>query len=219
MSLWDSIGSLFKGKPGIAARDTARIYILDGERMLESRGGEKVGPLDRFQLLQRMAQFAEREKICLQIVFAGRPLREVAHGGTYKGVKVYYAEQPSHVADQVDKLLRKAGRNAVVFSFDSQTEQRVSSRGGVSMRIGTLRKALENGGVGGGDGDDSSRGRRHDRRMRPPRGGRRGEGRDGRDNREQREPRPDSQSQEADQTSSGEPGSDTTVKNLIDLVE
>ena len=226
MSLWDSIGSLFKAKPGSAARDTGRIYILDGERMLEGRGGEKIGPLDRFQLLQRMAQFADREKIRLQVVFAGRPLREVAHAGTYNGVKVYYAEQPSEVANQVDKLLRQAGRNAIVFSFDSQSEQRINGRGGVTMRISTLRKALENGGGNGGEGDDPSRGRRHDRRMRPPRGGRRGEGRDGRDGRdnrgegrEQREPRPDSQAPEADQTSSGETGSDTTVKNLIDLVE
>ncbi len=225
MSLWDSIGSLFKPKAGGAVRDTARVYILDGERMIEGRGGEKVGPMDRFQLLQRMAQFADREKIRLQIVFAGRPLREVAHAGTYNGVKVYYAEQPSEVANQVDKLQRSAGRNSVVISFDLQTEQRVTGRGGISIRISTLRKAMENGGGGVGDGDDSGRGRRNDRRSRPPRGGRRGEGRDGRegrdnrdgrDNREQREQRPDNQNQEADQTSSGD---DTTVKNLIDLVE
>lgn len=219
MSLWDSIGSLFKAKPAGAARDTARVYILDGEKMVEGRGGEKVGPMDRFQLLQRMAQFADREKIRLQMVFAGRPLREVAHGGTFNGVKVYYAEQASDVANQVDKLVRQAGRNATVISFDLQSEQRITSRGGISIRSSTLRKAMENGGGSSGDGDDSNRGRRDGRRMRSPRGGRRGEGREGRegrDNREQREPRPDNQSQESDQTSSGD---DTTVKNLIDLVE
>ncbi|HEY8240134.1 MAG TPA: NYN domain-containing protein [Kiritimatiellia bacterium] len=230
MSFWDSIGSLFKGggKPS-AARDGSRKYILDGERMLDNRGGEKPGPLDRFQLLQRMAQFAEREGLKMQVVFAGRPLREAANGSAYNGVQVYYVEQASGIVDQLDKLVRRAGRNAVVITSDNQAEARAREFGASSMRTSTLRKALEGGnGEQGGGHEDGRNGRR---RQRPPRGGRRDHRRpDDRD----RPPRADDsvagggdqpeqqqqdQDQEHDRNREREPAADTTVKNLIDLVE
>ncbi|HEY8241407.1 MAG TPA: NYN domain-containing protein [Kiritimatiellia bacterium] len=222
MSFWDSIGSLFKGggKPA-AARDSSRKYVLDGERMLDNRGGDKSGPLERFQLLQRMAQFAEREGIKLQIVFAGRPLREVANGGSYNGVQVYYAEQATGIADQLDKLVRRAGRNTIVITNDGQAEARAREFGAYSMRTSTLRKALE-GGNGEGGGDDGRNGRR---RQRPPRGGRR-DHRDQRPDDRNRQPRADdsqpgegAQQDESRRESRPESAADTTVKNLIDLVE
>jgi predicted RNA-binding protein with PIN domain len=214
MSFWDSIGSLFKGggKPS-AARDSSRVYILDGERMLEGRGGDKAGPLERFQLLQRMAQFAEREGIKLQIIYAGRPLREVANGGSYNGVQVHFVEQASGILDQLDKLARRAGRNAMVITSDSQAEARIRDFGALTMRTSTLRKALE-GGNGEGGGDDR-RGDRQ-RRQRPPRG-RRPDHRP--DDRQQQQRSDESSNGSEPRESSGNSAADTTVKNLIDLVE
>jgi predicted RNA-binding protein with PIN domain len=221
MSFWDSIGGIFKGggKPS-AARDTGRTYILDGERMLEGRGGNSAGPLDRFQLLQRMAQFSEREGIKMQVVFAGRALREVANGAAYNGVQVFYVEQPANVIDQLDKLARRAGRNVVVITSDQQVEARVREIGAYNMRTSTLRKALEGNGESGEDRRD--RGDRGDRRrQRPPRGGRRPDNRQQQDDRPRSDDSLEGTGQEDQQRERDRSGSavDTTVKNLIDLVE
>ncbi len=227
MSLWDSIKGAFAGRPaGEVARDSNLVYIVDGDTVYEGRGNP--GPAERAGLLNRLAAFGQREKIQLQVVMGGRPLREAAHGDVLNGVHVYYAEQGGGMAEQVGQLAQRAGR-CIVISSDKAVEAKVAGTGAHLMKGSTLRKALEGEGSGGGDeqgggrGERRDRGDRGDRRDRGGRGERRDRGdrgdRGDRPPREQREPR----EQRADQqpaadadTSSAEPMSADSTSDGTD---
>lgn len=216
MSLLDRIRSAFSGKSEGAAHDTSRVYIVDGDRITE--GNERPGPAERFQILQRLARFADREKVQMQVVLGGRALREVAHGDEFNGLKVYYSEQVEAIADQIMQLYQGSRRDkAVVITSDPQLETRVLEQGGALMKSSTLRKGLEGGNGGGGGEEYSGRhGRRRDRGRRGDRGDR-GDRRGGDRRPDQQESREAASSSES--SGQREPGGETTVKNLIDLVE
>jgi hypothetical protein len=184
--------------------------------LAESRGAG-VGPVERLQVLKRLAQFAGREQIRVQAIVGGRPLREVNHGGNLDGVTVYFAENAQDATDQIAKLYRGG---AVVVTSDAQIEERIAGLGGQTIKISTLRKAIEGDGGGGQEirGDRSQR-RRGDRPPRRDRGERGDRG-----DRDQR-PRPDREPQGQDsepqeqRPERSEPRGDSSVNNLIDLVE
>lgn len=214
MSLWESLLGVMGGKS--SGGSTAKACLIDGERMLDGRGG---GPVERVQTLQRLAQFAERENIQCQVVFAGRPLREVANGGDFGPVKVFFSEQASGISEQLESLSRSgAGRQAIVVTADKELEDRMIARGTQVMKVSTLRKAMDPSNLGGGEGGPMGR------RDQGRRGGRDRGGRDRRDRRggppnqqQDQQQRPQrEESSPADETSSG---SEPSVKNLIDLVE
>lgn len=169
MGLFDSIKSVFGGSATPAAeRETGCVYIVDAEKLADSREG-RVGPVERFRAIQQLSRFAEREKVEIIAVVGGRPLREVAHGELFNGVRVFYVEENSVMSDQIEKALNHArGRKTVVITSDKQFEIRLHQRGIDTMRVTTLRKAFE-----GGDGGSSESGRgRGDRDRRGRRGGR-----------------------------------------------
>lgn len=219
MSLWANISKLFGGSGG-GARAGFRTCVVDAERLADSRGGG-IGPVERLQSLQRLAQFASREQVRVQAVLCGRPLREVAHGEELNGVRVFYVEQASAIGDQIAKL---AGSGMLAIVGDTATEQKMASRGIATLKCTTLRKALSEGGEGGGQeprGDRHGMRRRGDRPRRDR--GNRGDRGDRPDRGGDRERRPDQAprepAQESATASRPEPGNETTVKNLIDLVE
>jgi len=231
MSLFGKIAALFSG--GSAAY---RVCVVDGERLA---GGDRVGPGERFQALARLARFAAREELQIKVVFGGRPLREADEGADYNGVQVFYGESPAQVREKLTKVLSSAGRSTgVLATSDQALESEVSGRGFTTMRLSTIRKAMESSsadGSGGERGGDRGGGRDRDRD-----GGRRG-GRDRRDrrggdrDRRDRRPQPEGQSSEGGNAPVGEGqgggqpsapqggGSQSNqqdpVKNLIDLVE
>ena len=214
MSLWESIMGIVGGKS--AGGSTAKSCVIDGERLMDGRGG---GPVERVQVLQRLAQFSEREQLKCQVVFAGRPLREVAHGGDFGPLKVYFAEQASGISEQVESLARSgAGRQSVVVTSDKELEDRLVGRGAQVMRTSTLRKAMDPSNLGGGEGGSMGRRDHGGRRGGRDRGGRdRRDRRDGPPSQQQQDQRPRrDESSQSDQTNSG---SEPSVKNLIDLVE
>ena len=224
MSLWDSLRGVLGGKPGASGPESGRSCIVDGEKLLEGRGG---GPVERVQTLQRLAQFVEREQIKLQVVFAGRPLREVANGGSFGTIKVYFSEQASGISDQILKLARDAGRSVLVVTSDKNTDETLVAEGFATMRVSTLRKALDpnQGEQGGGGRRDHGRRnrppRRGDRRDRGPGGQHGGQGQQGsaEDSQDGGSQGRDDADQDDSRERSNQPGNQTTVKNLIDLVE
>jgi hypothetical protein len=84
------------GRAGAASR-----IVVDGSRWSEGRGGDRQSPRDQVQILQLIARFAKQEKIAAQVVFEGRPLREVSEDGDYNGLKVYFAEKQGSAGDLV----------------------------------------------------------------------------------------------------------------------
>jgi len=229
MGLFSMLAGLFSGS------SAHTVCVVDGDRMA---GGERVGPGERFQALNRLSRFASREELEVKVVFSGRPLREAADGESYNGVQVFYAENTEEVTSRIRKLLSSAGRKGVLMTSDRVIEDEMKDRGYATMRLWTLRKAMEaasgeNGGgrreyggdrFGGRDRGDREGGRRHRHRGRGPRRDQpQGEGRPatpagqpGSESTGAPRPAESAPSQPAQHNS---PAADSSVKNLIDLVE
>ena len=238
MSLLDSIKAAFAGKPSVGhtPRDTSRTYLVDAEKLAEGREG-RMGPQERFHAIQTLSRFAEREKITVVAVVGGRPLREVAHGETFNGVRVFYVDAEKTMAEQLQQVLdRELRGRAVVVTNDKQLETTLVGRGVGTLRLTSLRRALDsnNNGEGGGGGDGGGRNReRGDRGDRGDRGGRDRGGRDRRgprpDRRDQQQDRPaqPAQNDQVDDAGSSEQAPDEgrnsgrsgdTIDSLIDRV-
>jgi len=222
MSLLGKLAALFSG-------GTARnVCVVDGDRLA---GGDRVGPGERFQALSKLARFATRENMPVTVVFGGRPLREAADDANYNGVVVRYGETPEEVRSKLVKALGSAGRSRVALvTSDAEFESDMAARGFSTMKVSTLRKAMEppgseggmrEGGSFGGNRERSDRGDRGDRGDRDGnrrnrnrnRGGRRPQGEPGSNN------TPADGSNRSSEGSSSAPASNDPVKNLIDLVE
>ena len=194
---------------GGASATVANRMIVDGTRWAEGRGGDRQSPREQVMILQSIARFAKQEKLETQVVFEGRPLREVSDDGDFSGIKVFFTEKQGSSGDLVLSRARGAGSHGLmVFTVDPVIEQKLSSMGCGVMHTSTLRKATEGGGQpfeqGGGQmmrGGD--RGDRGDRGGRPQQ--------------QQRQPQrpPQQQGEGAAPASSA----NQSVRNLIDLVE
>jgi hypothetical protein len=210
MGILDSIAAVFGGKEQ-TGRDTRRTYIVDGERLAGGReGSDRISPVERVQMLQRLGRFAAREELRMEVVLVGRPLREVGHGDDYSGLKVYYAEQPSKLGEEMAKLVRQArGRGtAVVITADRALEGQMREAGAETMRISTLRKGIE------GPESEGDQGRQQQQRRRRPQQRREREGQQ-----QQQQAAQPSEAQQGAERPSPSRSSDPTVNNLIDLVE
>lgn len=220
--------AIFGGGSKAESSGTGRLCVIDGERMIE---GREAGPGDRFQVLQRLAKFHEREKIKMQVVFGGRPLREAEHGSEFSGVKVLYTEQGQNYVEAFLNIAKDAARreSIMVITNDIELEKKAVEAGAITLRASTLRKAFdgegERSGEGRGEGGGGFRGgdRGGDRGRR--RGGRGGRGRGPGGDRGDRGGRPQGEQQGGGETSGGGEGGGRqqqgggNVSNLIDLVE
>lgn len=142
------------------------LYVVEGGRLAEGRGGEKLSPRDQVQLLHQIARFAKQEEVKVQVVFEGHDLREVADGGEFNGVTVFFTDKAAAVADLMIKLARAGGRSCVVITSDRALESRAASMGFKTMRASTLKKAMEGGGASNGGGGREGGGDRYGRGQR-----------------------------------------------------
>ncbi len=210
------LSKLFGGGSTAAA---ANRMIVDGTRWAEGRSNDRQSPREQVQILQVIARFARQEKIETQVVFEGRPLREVSDDGDFNGLKVFFTEKQGSAGDLVLARARGAGSSGLmIFTADPALEQKATAAGCGVMHTSTLRKATEGGGQqfeqggapmmrGGGDRGDRDRGR-----GRRPMGG-------GRPPQQQQQRPPQRPPQPAE---GGAPETDRasqSVRNLIDLVE
>lgn len=232
MSLLGKIAALFSG-----GGSASRVCVVDGDRMV---GSDRVGPGERFQALNKLARFATREELQVKVVFGGRPLREADEGADYNGVQVFYAESAEQVQDKISKTLSSVGRGrAILVTSDAALEVKEISRGASTMRMSTLRKAMDpgfeangggrEGGAPGGnrerdrDRDGGRRGRGRNRGRRPNQGEQRdnngNNGSNGGDGSENRSRPAESAPAAGDNSGGNSGGGNDAVKNLIDLVE
>lgn len=215
MGLFDSIKSVFGGGATTTSgsRETDRIYIVDAEKLADSREG-RTGPVERFRAIQQLSRFADREKVEITAVVGGRPLREVAHGELFNGVRVFYVEENSSVADQIEKTIGTVhGRKPVVITNDKQLDARLLERGIATLRVSTLRKAFEGG--SGDSNNDGGRGRDRDRRGDRRRGPR--PDRQQRPQQSEQDSAPEADDSSAPESSTADQPGDT-VDGLIDRV-
>jgi hypothetical protein len=167
-------------------------------------------------LLHRLGRFVEREKVEIQTVFEGEPLRRAGDGDEFSGVTVYYAVDGRSLQGEILNLVRKGlkgRRHVTAIVQDVGLEKQAQAAGAHVLRCSTFRKVLDGGGdeghrPGGGGGGGGPR-RRPDRRppqdRRPP---------------DQRSPdqRPPDQRPPSGGNGGGRQGGDA-IRDLIDVVE
>ena len=226
MGFMDAIKSLFSPAGG-SARRNPRAYIVDAARLVDEKTGRRLAPRDQVQILNALARVAKQENLDLQVVFeSDRPLREVDHGGEYNGLKVFYAPDNEQLVAMALKLSRSA--DGALVSSGVTMESRATEAGIPVLCSSTFRKAFLQGGLpGGGERRDRSNGNgdRDRRRGRDRRRDRNDRGGSGEGNRVPREESQGSGPSESPSASSGtgeapaSPEDNSTVRNLIDLVE
>ncbi len=183
-----------------------------------SRGGDRLSPRDRVNLLQKIASFVEREQLNACILIEGRPLREAPEGESFKTAKVVYAETGDEYVQQALKLA--AGGSALLITQNRELERQAQDRGIRTLRASSLRRAMDEngrgsggggGGNGGGGGGRSGGNRSGRRRSRSRRGNAEG----GNRNTEQQAAKP-TENAEPKNKKSGQ--AKDGVSDLIDLV-
>lgn len=186
-------------------------HVVDTSGLAGGRG-DRLSPRDRLALLQKLAQFAEREQLQLVALLDGRPLREAPDGEEFNGVGVYYGEGAEGLAKRALEIARSKGRRALLVTQQRDLEDQARQAGIGTLRASSLRRALdENGGGGGRGGRNGSdggrsggRGRRRSRPRRPA-------------NPDQNQERSGSPAPKAESKPQAKPNKDG-VSDLIDLV-
>jgi len=181
MSLMDKVKGFFSGDATAPEPVSKNLHVIDTTHLHESNGGPRPSPRDQFLLLQKLARFAEREKLNICAVLEGRPLREAADNEDFNGVRVVYAERADQLAEIVMQQVKRGGRDSVVITGDRQVEMLATQQNITTLRSSTFRKALD---------ERDNGGRNHSHARGGERGGDRGGERGGDRNRRRRRPRP-----------------------------
>ena len=148
----------------------SRIYLVDMSAIVAGkRNASRPGPGELVQALKRLARFAGKEQIKMVALATGKPLREVADGGTLDGIRVFFAESPENFPGLALKRVKQELRNqnVMVITSDRKLEEQVTRAGGQIMRGSTFRKALD--AVAGGGSSSSRGGNSGESRGRRPR--------------------------------------------------
>ena len=123
MSLLGKIAALLGGG------SASNVCVVDGDRLA---GGDRIGPGERFQALNKLARFAAREELTVKVVFGGRPLREAGEGEKFNDVQVYYGETSDDVRKRLAKL---SGGGAILVTSEQALEAEAANRGTPTMRL------------------------------------------------------------------------------------
>jgi hypothetical protein len=166
----------------------------------------------------------QREKLKVTAVLIGAPLDKAPHNKVFDNVRVRYTKSEETLNKELLSALRQAGSAGVLVTEDVALEARVIRSGGVTLRVSTFRKLLDDGSEqnensGGGNYNNSNRPQRNDRRDRD-RGRDRDRDRGPRQNRGGNQQGPQQQQQRpADEQVEERSSGDDTISQMIDLVE
>ncbi len=122
------------------------MYLIDGNNVMGQRvGWQRDKSAARQQLLRELAQFAQRKKTRLAVVFDGAPELAIADGSSYRGVKVFYARAGSDADHRILEFVeRERNRKALtVVTSDLQLLNQVRAYGVRFVRAGEFRRMLE----------------------------------------------------------------------------
>lgn len=147
------------------------VLAVDAAALLKSRGVRgRAAPRQQLQVLRMLSRVMQREKIDLTAVLSGKPLDKAPHNGKFDDMRVRYAKDETAVSKEMTKALKQAGSGGVLVTDDIELEKSVIQSGGITLRLSTFRKLLEDGGetaVNSGDGSGrSSGGNRRPRRRK-----------------------------------------------------
>jgi hypothetical protein len=165
MGLLDSIKKVLGAAPAEPRAD--KVYIVDANS-IDQDNQKDMSPHQQINVLKKLAAFAKREGISIHALLDGEPLRVVADGGDFSGVRVFFTRGKIGIEDLIRKRLKSVNADKItVISPSSKLEADIEAVGGQLMSTGTFRKAL-----GGGEGRPRSSG--GSGRRRPSSSSRRG---------------------------------------------
>jgi hypothetical protein len=202
---------------------TKSVLVVDTAAVLKTKGVRgRAAPRQQLQLLRSLSRIAQRENLKVTAVLVGAPLDKAAHNKVFDNVRVRYAKSEEVLDKELIKSLRQAGSAGVLVTEDVALETRVIRSGGITLRVSTFRKLLDDGNEqnensgGGNYNNNSNRPQRNDRRDRD-RGGR-DRDRGPRQNRGGNQQQQQQQRPAEEQVEERDSGNDT-ISQMIDLVE
>ena len=156
------------GSAAAPASPSDQILVVDAQTLAAMRrNSPRVSPRDQVDALNELVRMAKREGVTLVAVLEGEPLREVANGGTYQGLLVYYSPTSADIPATMVRVYKEQSRRkrTVVICGDRNTENAARAAGAECMRLSTFRRGFDEVREGGGEGQGRDRG---ERRRGPP---------------------------------------------------
>ena len=121
-------------------------YLIDGNNVMAQRvGWHRDKPGARRRLLEDLARFAQAKRVRLSVVFDGAPEKHFADGASFKGVRVFYAEQGSNADERIKQLVEaeRERRTLLVVTSDRALSEYVRQCGARVIRSGEFRERME----------------------------------------------------------------------------
>ncbi len=164
MAFLDALKNIFVGEKTEVSSE--KVYIVDAASI---DGGKKrqMSPHQQISVLKRLASFAKKEKISMQALLDGKPLRVVPDGGDFSGVQVFFTREKFDINTLIKKRLKMVKSSEVIVITDgSDSVSEIESAGAKLMSASTFKKAL-----GGGDSRGGKKPERRGSGRRSRRGG------------------------------------------------
>ncbi len=190
------------------------VLVVDTAAVLKTKGVRgRAAPRQQLQLLRALSRIVQREKFKVTAVLVGAPLDKAPHNKVFEGVRVRYAKTEEVLNKELNKAFKQAGANGVLVTEDIALENRVIKSGGITLRVSTFRKLLDDGNEqgenrGNNNNNRPARNNRRDRGSRQNRGG----------NQQKQQPRQRSENENVEERNNNN-SSDDTISQMIDLVE
>jgi len=147
MALLDKIKSVF-AQP--QTEEGGKIYIVDACNLEQAADKKQLSPHQQIQILKRLSGFAKKEGITIHALIDGKPLRVVADGGDFSGVKVFFTKNKMDIEALIRKRLKAIkGSATTVITSNHKLESELESEGAQLMSASTFKKAI---GMDGGKG-------------------------------------------------------------------
>jgi len=142
-------------------KTSKRTLVVGVDAILKSKGGrDQNGPRQQLQMLRALSRVAQREKVNITAVIAGKPLNKAPHNKLFDGIRVRYAKTADQTASELIRSLKQAGSAGVLVTEDIALEKKALRSGTDTLRTSTFRKLLDDSAdAGGGQNSGGNRDR------------------------------------------------------------
>ncbi len=140
-----SLAHLINGNEELSS-DTYTV-VVDGRALDPYRSAEEVlTPKIQTDILQTLVRIQREENWDMWVLFNGESLRQVEHGGTFMGLRVFFSPTPPQRVPtllECIRVLAKKGRQTLLVTNDPSAESRARELGALTLRGETLKKGYE----------------------------------------------------------------------------
>jgi predicted RNA-binding protein with PIN domain len=115
-------------------------YLIDGNNLMPH-----VRAATRRELLEKVSQFAQAERVKISVVFDGAEEQSFPDGARFKGVNVFYSQRFRDADARIKNFIEaaKEKRNLIVVTSDNALANFCRFRGAKIIRAPEFRRKLE----------------------------------------------------------------------------